>query len=60
MACTSNGCVGCTVILKKFTSQNFQFKIIQPKIFLSSTKIFVGEFFKQFNNIFTHQIQKTA
>ena len=37
------------VILEKFTSQNFQFKIIQPKKFSSLkviNKFFVGEFFQ--------------
>ena len=52
-----------TVILEKFTSQNFQFKFIQPKIFSSLKvidEIFMGECFKQCNIILARQIRKTA
>ena len=52
-----------TIILEKFTSQNFKFKIIQPKIF-SSLKVidenFMGECFIQCNIILARQMRKTA
>ena len=56
-------CLFTTIILEKFTSQNFQFKIIQPKNF-SPLKVidenFMGKFFRQCNNSFARQMRKIA
>ena len=48
-----------TLILEKFTSQNFQFtkKFSSLKVI---DKIFMGDFFQKCNNIFACQMQKTA